>query len=155
MVDAEPPWARGTTFRSEREFPYLAVGHANVFVRDQDRSQVFYRDVLGFGVMERQHGPDRFVAVMPPDGTAILVLIAPPPGSPEHDLIGRFTQVVFLCENVEANYREWSARGVRFEGEPERRPWGGMTALFQDPDGNSFALITRDNVTLDMQSLRQ
>lgn len=30
--------------------------------------------------------------------------------------------------------------GVEFEMPPGKQPWGGMLALFKDPDGNLFYL---------------
>ena len=60
----------------------------------------------------------RWVAVSPPDGTAVLTLIAPEPDSEEYKLIGRATQVVFVTEDVTAKFREWSKRGVRFRHTP-------------------------------------
>jgi hypothetical protein len=51
--------------------------------------------------------------VAPPDGSAVLSLIAPGPSSPEHKLIGRSTQVVFVTDDVLGKFREWNKRGVR------------------------------------------
>jgi len=61
---------------------------------------------------------DRWVAVAPPDGTALLALITPKPDSQEYKLIGRYTEVVFVTEDVTAKFREWSKRGVRFQRTP-------------------------------------
>jgi uncharacterized glyoxalase superfamily protein PhnB len=35
-----------------------------------------------------------------------------------------------------------SAKGVEFEGPPEKQPWGTF-AKFKDPDGNTFVLSSR------------
>jgi len=51
----------------------------NVYVRDQDRSVRFYLDQLGFHLAfdaKLQDG-ERWVAVSPPDGMAVLALVAP------------------------------------------------------------------------------
>ena len=61
------------------------------------------------------------MAVAPPDGTAVLSLVAPPAKSPEHKLIGRATQVVFVTEDVPAKFREWRKRGVKFAHPPRLR----------------------------------
>ena len=56
--------------------PYLRILTVNIFVRDQERSVRFYVDVLGFEVAfdaRMQHG-ERWVAVAPPDGSAVLGL---------------------------------------------------------------------------------
>src|SRR5882724_8546377 len=94
--------------------PHLRIHAIEIFVRDQDESLRFYVDQLGFEVAFDAHiqSGERWVAVSPPDGTAVLTLIAPKPGSKECGLIGRSTGVVFVTENVAAQYREWRERGV-------------------------------------------
>ena len=72
-------------FRTDREDPYLRIQSVNIFVRDQDRSLRFYLDQLGFDLAfdAKLQSGRRWVAVAPPDGTAVLTLIAPPPESKE------------------------------------------------------------------------
>src|ERR1700720_1067739 len=105
----------------DRKEPYLRFHAVKIFVRDQDRSLHFYLDQLGFNLVydTRLQSGERWVAVAPPDGTAILALVAAKPGSREYKLIGRATQVAFVTDNVLAKYREWSSRGVKF-GRPPR-----------------------------------
>ena len=84
--------------------PYLAIRAINVYVRDQERSVRFFVDQLGFRVaydVQVQAG-ERWVAVTPPDGTAVLSLIAPKKDTPQHKLIGRSTQVVVFTDDVPA-----------------------------------------------------
>ena len=47
------------------------------------------------------------MAVAPPDGSALLSLIAPKPESREYPLIGRPTGIVFVTEDVPVKYAEW------------------------------------------------
>ena|SRR5438105_15488460 len=60
---------------------HLSLHHVTILVRDQDRSLRFYLDQLGFNLVvdARMESGDRWVAVAPPDGTAILALVAPSP----------------------------------------------------------------------------
>ena len=46
------------------------------------------------------------MAVGPPDGPAVLGLIAPAVGSEGYKQIGRPTQVIFLVEDVDAKFAE-------------------------------------------------
>jgi len=163
---------------SERDNPYLRIHAVNVFVRDQDRSLRFYLDQLGFDLAFDARLPtgQRWAAVAPPDGTAVLTLIAPHPGTPEHKLIGRATQVVFVTEDVPAKFREWSKRGVRFRFAPRLRRmkyeradpgaeaqannaeqplWGGVFTRFEDVDRNSFALVSLDEVSRAIEAQRR
>lgn len=153
----------------------------HVFVRDLERSLAFYIDKLGFQVsfdVVLESGQRR-VGVAPPDGTALLTLMAPEPESEEYKLIGRATQVVFVTEDVPAVYAAWRQRGVRFGHSPrlrrikyqqqaavrlaeqaalfgEQRPvWGGVFTRFEDPDRNSFALVSLDEVSLAIEGQRR
>src|SRR3984885_8702835 len=105
---------------SARRNLHLRMHCVNVYVRDQDRSLRFYLDQLGFHLAfdTRLQTGERWVAVAPPDGTAILALVPAKPDSPQYKLIGRSTQVVFITEDVTAKYQEWSKRGVKFSHTP-------------------------------------
>jgi uncharacterized glyoxalase superfamily protein PhnB len=39
-------------------------------------------------------------------------------------------------------YETLSARGVEFDGPPQKQPWGTFLK-FKDPDGNQFVLSSR------------
>jgi serine phosphatase RsbU (regulator of sigma subunit) len=129
----------------------------DLFVRDQDRSLRFMTERLGFRLVLDTHTENvgRFVAVAPPDGTAILGLIAPQPGSPERDLVGRSGHVVLVTDDVAATYEEWSSRGVVFAHPPQATSWGGVFTTFADPDGNFFALMSQDGVSRELEARRR
>src|SRR5262245_29617953 len=78
--------------------PFLGIDAVNVFVRDQEKSLLFYVEQLGFEVAfdSRLQSGDRWIAVAPPNGSAVLTLIAPPPHSKQYNLIGRATGVVLV-----------------------------------------------------------
>jgi serine phosphatase RsbU (regulator of sigma subunit) len=162
----------------ERPEPYLRIHAVQVYVRDQDRSLRFYLDQLGFNLAfdARAGSGRRLVAVAPPDGSAVLSLVAPPPRSAEHKLIGRATHVVFVTEDVLARFREWRRRGVRFRHAPRLRRlkyarrapvaeagappptepvWGGVFTSFEDLDGNSFMLASLDEVSRALEAQRR
>jgi serine phosphatase RsbU (regulator of sigma subunit)/catechol 2,3-dioxygenase-like lactoylglutathione lyase family enzyme len=160
--------------------PYLRIHAVRVFVRDQERSLRFYVDKLGFRLAfdaQLPHG-QRWVAVAPPDGSAVLSLVAPSPRSPEHKLIGRATPVVFVTEDVPAKFREWRKRGVRFRHTPRLRRiryqrgapaapevpapsagqepvWGAVFTRFEDLDGNTFALVSFDEESRAVEAQRR
>jgi len=154
--------------------PFVGIHAIDVFVRDQDASVRFYVDQLGFNLAfdaKLQTG-ERWVAVSPPDGTAVLALVAPPPDSWQQALIGRSTGIVFVTEDVLAKYEEWRKRGVRFSFTPRLRRvqfgraaegphpaeppvWGGVFTRFKDLDGNSFALVGFDEVNREIEAQRR
>lgn len=154
--------------------PHLRILAVNIFVRDQDRSLRFYIDTLGFQLAFDallQTG-DRWVAVAPPDGSALLALVEPSPESADYKMIGRRTNIVFVTDNVAAKYREWTKLGVRFRDVPRLRRvkyhrdeghveeasqppvWGGIFTRFEDPDRNSFGLVSFDEVTEALEAQR-
>lgn len=121
----------------------MRLGAVSVFVRDQERSLEFYLHKLGFEPALDVYSPSgsRLLAVSPPDGTAILSLVAPNPESDESVLIGRAPRIEFFTENVAAKYDEWRRRGVVFMQAPTVESDGRTAAIFRDLDGNAFSLI--------------
>jgi serine phosphatase RsbU (regulator of sigma subunit)/catechol 2,3-dioxygenase-like lactoylglutathione lyase family enzyme len=137
-----------------------------VFVRDLETSLRFYVDKLGFELIADRrllppedvvsgHPLGGWIEVAPPDGSANLTLVAPPPDRPEYQLIGGNRWVLFMTEDVRAKYREWCERGVHFLSEPENPAWGGTFARFEDPDGNLFGLEGFDEVRRSLELRRQ
>lgn len=154
----------------------------NVFVRDQEQSLRFYLDKLGFCLVRdvRDGRGHRYVAVAPPDGSTVLSLTAPDPDSKAYQLIGQSRDITFITDNVPAKFREWSERGVRFIFTPRLRRvqydrlapvpgsidaehgaadpgpvWGGVFTRFQDLDGNTFALVSFDEVSQALERERR
>jgi catechol 2,3-dioxygenase-like lactoylglutathione lyase family enzyme len=154
-----PPTSQGpnqSAFPPERLVPHFRIHSLAIFVADMDRSLRFYLDQLGFNLIADTHiSIGRWVAVAPPDGTTMLVLVTPEPDSQEHKLIGRSRHVVLVCEDVVANFQEWSKRGVRFRRPPQAQTWGGMETNFEDPDGNSLALVGYDAATREFEAQRR
>src|SRR4029079_18008598 len=162
--------------------PYLRVHAVNVYVKDQERSLDFYLNTLGFHIAydARVGSGERLLAVSPPDGSAVLTLIQAHPDTPQARFVGRATQVVFVTEDLPATYTEWRRRGVRFRNAPrlrrvvydhpadaadpsplppgggqDRTAWGGAFTRFEDPDRNSFALVSFDEVSRAVQGQRR
>ena len=163
-----------------RPSTYLRLHAVNIYVRDQDRSLRFYVDQLGFSVVfDARLQKGRWVGVAPPDGSAVLTLIAPDEDSEEYKLIGRPTDVMFVAEDVISIYHEWRKRGVRFRQTPRLRRlkydqqpasddadprlllgkqkpiWGYVYTRFEDIDRNSFALVSFDEMTQALEEQRR
>jgi serine phosphatase RsbU (regulator of sigma subunit)/predicted enzyme related to lactoylglutathione lyase len=137
--------------------PYLRVFKSTVYVRNHDKSLKFYVDQLGFSVVAdaRFDFDGRWVAIAPPDGSAILALVAPKPGTENYKLIGRNTQVGFLSEDINATYELWHNRGVRFHHPPQQTLFGATVAGFYDVDGNSFELLGSGEITREIERQRR
>ena len=150
-------WANRSVLRPDRDEPYLCIQDIVVFVRDLEVSKRFYVDQLGFELITEQCLPTgvRWIEVAPPDGSANLALVEPKPDRPEYKLIGGYRWVLFMTEDVQATYKEWSERGVRFLFAPETPGWGGTYTRFEDPDGNAFGLEGFDEVRRSLELRRQ
>lgn len=164
--------------------PYLGIHAVTVFVRDQDAALQFYVEQLGFEIAFDARLPTgrRWLAVSPPDGSAVLSLVAPEPESHEYTLIGRPTGVVLITENVLAKFEQWRKRGVQFTYWPRLRRfsyespvrfprdavataaapaqqdtpvWGGVFARFKDLDGNTYSLVGFDELNRQYAAQRR
>ena len=150
-------WDDISSLHLDRPDSYLRLQQVTIYVRNQDRSRQFYVEQLGFTVVyETQiESGERWVAVAPPDGAAILALVTPKPDSAEYELIGRTSQVTFLAEDVNAKYLAWSKRGVRFHHPPLAPAWGGTFTSFEDVDGNTFGLVGFNEATSQLEAKRR
>src|SRR5215831_18299241 len=178
---SSPPPRNESASLPERQELYLRIQAVDVFVRDLERSLEFYVNQLGFKLVSDvilQSGQRR-LSVAPQDGSAVLNLIAPDPASEAFQLIGRYTQVVFVTDDVAAQYSEWIKSGVRFRHTPRLRRikyqqqaparlesqtllfgdqppvWGGVFTRFEDPDHNSFGLVSLDEVSRAIEAQRR
>lgn len=161
-------------FRVDPAHPFLGIHAVNIYVRDQETSLRFYVDQLGFDIAfdARLQNGTRWLAVSPPDGSAVLALTAPPPESRDYRLIGRQTGIIIVTEDVVAAYERWRKAGVKFLFTPrlrrveyerllpgvpteERDVWGGVFTCFRDPDGNLFSLVGFDAVNREIEDQRR
>jgi predicted enzyme related to lactoylglutathione lyase len=78
----------------------------------------------------------RWIELAIPGAETGVVLFTP---EGQEDRIGTFFNGSFACDNVEYTYRQLKDRGVEFEEEPQKQPWG-IYVIFKDPDGNRFVL---------------
>jgi AraC-like DNA-binding protein/predicted enzyme related to lactoylglutathione lyase len=108
------------------------IGFALLGVTDLERSIAFYRDVLGWPLVDRN--PAEQYARLDAGGIGVKLLGGHEPMVLEHPVL----EVV--VDDLEAAYAELSARGVEFPMPPTLMPWGGMLARFRDPDGHIFYL---------------
>jgi len=138
----EPPdvvWQAKAT-QAERKVKTMAVQDVVVVsipVSDQERAKAFYLDKLGFQLTREDDSIPgiRWVQVGPKGGTTALTLVtwfeSMPPGS--------LKGLVLKSSNLQADYEDLVAKGVEFDGPPQRQPWA-TEAVLRDPDGNSLVL---------------
>ena len=122
------------------------IGHVALLVRDYDEAIAFYTTILGFELVEDTALGEgkRWVLVRPPGSTGTLLLLARAATAEQGRSIGNQTGGrVFLFLHTDdcwRDYRNLSARGVQFEGEPRQEAYGTV-AVFADLYGNRWDLV--------------
>lgn len=145
----------------DSQTPYLRVLFVALPVQDVDQSIRFYVDQLGFNlIFDSPVGEGRFVVVGPPDGTAMISLVATTgaPAVADQTLrspVPGVAPIVFLTENLHSLYEEWSAKGVQFQQPPHKPVWGGLFATVRDLDGNQLALVESDDLNTTLENERK
>jgi predicted enzyme related to lactoylglutathione lyase len=116
------------------------IKFVSVPVRDQNRALNFYTEKLGFTIITDQpfDGNQRWIELRIPKADTRIVLYTP---EGQEDRIGTFSPIVFACSDVEKTYEELKARGVAFDGAPEKQPWGTFVK-FKDSEDNQFVIGT-------------
>jgi len=110
---------------------------AGVPTRNQEAAVGFWTEKMGFRVMTDQpNGSQRWIELAIGNSPTGIVLFTP---EGHEDRIGTFFNGSFLCDDVEATYRQLSAKGVEFVKPPAKEQWGTF-AIFKDPDGNQFVM---------------
>lgn len=115
-------------------------------VRDYDEAIDFYRDRLGFELVEDTPLDERkrWVVVRPRGPAAVGLLLARASGAEQEAVVGRQTGGrVFLflhTDDLARDHALYRGRGVVFVREPAAMPYGRV-AVFQDLYGNLWDLI--------------
>ena len=109
-----------------------------VYVDDQNAALEFWRDQVGFEVRrsESMGNAGVWLEVAPEGADSRLVIY---PKSAMDDWAERKPSIVFECDDIQAAHDGMKSKGVKFDGEPRKMPWGTY-ATFSDPDGNEFLL---------------
>ena len=114
----------------------LTFNHAMVYVRDTAVALRFYRDLLGFKLIDES--PGYYARLRSPGGRATIALHRFEPGQPADD--SGAIRLYFETQNLDALCRRLAAAGVEFTQMPKRMPWGWKHAYLNDPDGHELSL---------------
>jgi catechol 2,3-dioxygenase-like lactoylglutathione lyase family enzyme len=110
-------------------------------VRDQDRALAFWTEIMGLQIVTDQPmGPGmRWIELRIPGAQTGIALFTPPG---QEDRIGTFANLSLATDDVVKTHAALVGRGVIFTQEPRKESWG-TSAIFADPDGNTFVLSSR------------
>lgn len=115
-------------------------------VRDYDEAINYYRDKLGFELVEDTSLSDekRWVVVSPKNGNGANILLAKASNDQQQDAIGNQAGgrvFLFLAtDDIDRDYRDYLAKGVEFTQAPTQQEYGKV-AVFEDLYGNRWDLI--------------
>jgi predicted enzyme related to lactoylglutathione lyase len=110
-------------------------------VEDQDRALKFYTEILGFRIFTDQQFSEkqRWIELSIPGAETGIVLFTP---DGQEDRVGTFVNTSWEVDDVEKTYAELQAKGVEFNGPPQKQSWGTFV-IMKDSEGNQIVLGTR------------
>ena len=120
------------------------VSKVVIEVDDQARAVEFWTERLGFELyQDTQYGVERWLEVRTPDEGLILVLSPRQDDRPNAPEPLPTSNVFFFCDDLAETYGELRSRGVEFPQPPVELSFGWWS-MFQDQEGNRFALHQRE-----------
>jgi lactoylglutathione lyase len=122
------------------------VSQVIVEVEDQDRALTFWTETMGFELVQDvpYGGEGRWIEVRTPDKATVLVLRLRHGDRPAAPDELPTSNVSFYCADLARTYDELRERGVEFAQPPVRQSWGWWS-MFEDQEGNRFALGPRES----------
>jgi catechol 2,3-dioxygenase-like lactoylglutathione lyase family enzyme len=124
------------------------IGHITILVKNQDEAAKFYVEKLGFVKHEDTFFGEgmRWVTVSPKRQRSLELTLVKADSENKLNALGKQAgDHVFLTietDNCLKDYEDMKAKGVKFYGKPEERPYG-TEVVFEDLYGNLFDLIQR------------
>lgn len=124
--------------KTKKKTAGLTFNHAMVYVQELEPALHFYRDLLGFKMIEQY--ATAYARLRSPRGNGTLALHRLEPGHtvpPDEGVRLYFetTALDRLCKDLES-------AGVTFSAPPKLMPWGWKHAYLNDPDGHEVSLYT-------------
>jgi predicted enzyme related to lactoylglutathione lyase len=112
------------------------ITHVALVVKNRDEAVEFYAKKVGFEKKADYYPPagERWVTVGPKGQDLELVLSPARAGATNSS-----TDIVMCVDDCKKTSAELKSRGVQFKQEPLEHPYG-VSAIFVDPDGNSFQI---------------
>lgn len=123
----------------------ISFGMMALVVDDYDKALPYYRDVLGFTLIEdTDMGNEKRWVVLEPSSSGARILLARATTEEQRAAIGNATggRVAFFLYTTEFDetYERYLARGVEFVEEPRHETFGRVV-VFADCYGNKWDLI--------------
>jgi catechol 2,3-dioxygenase-like lactoylglutathione lyase family enzyme len=117
----------------------LSFNHAMVYVKDVERGLAFYRDLLGFKLIEdfRYEKKPVYARLRAPGGDGTIALHQ---AGPEVSVLGDGVRLYFEIRELDNFCRNLQQKGFYITKLPSMMPWGWRHAYLNDPDGHEISL---------------
>jgi len=124
--------------------PYMMRGNvtrvwlASIPVSNLEEAVDFYTQVLGLK-LQLESKENHWAEVGPDEPSSKIALYLPGKEDPRQP--GGPSGVVLETDSIFEFHRKLVDEEVVFKLKPERRPWGGLLAVFLDRDGNEIEVV--------------
>lgn len=117
----------------------LTFNHAMIYVKDVERGLSFYRDLLGFKMVEdfRHEGKSVYARLRAPGGDCTIALHQAGPGV---SIASEGVRLYFEVRELDDFCHKLQKKGFYLTQLPRMMPWGWRHAYLNDPDGHEISL---------------
>src|SRR5664279_5987399 len=117
----------------------LNFNHAMIYCKDVERGVGFYRDLMGFKLIEdfRYEGKAVYARLHAPGGDGTIALHQAGPGA---SLASEGVRLYFEVRDLDEFCRKLIQKGFYITQMPRMMPWGWRHAYLNDPDGHEISL---------------
>lgn len=117
----------------------LTFNHAMIYVKDVERALGFYRDLLGFKLIEDfvYENKPVYARLHAPGGDATIALHQ---AGPDDSVSSDGVRLYFEVGELDAFCRKLQQKNFYVTKLPSMMPWGWRHAYLNDPDGHEISL---------------
>ncbi len=117
----------------------LTFNHAMIYVKDVARGMAFYRDLMGFKLIEdfRYEGTPVYARLRAPGGDGTIALHQAGPGT---SIASDGVRLYFEVRELDDFCSKLQRKGFYITQLPRMMPWGWRHAYLNDPDGHEISL---------------
>ncbi|MGB7554656.1 MAG: VOC family protein [Candidatus Korobacteraceae bacterium] len=117
----------------------LTFNHAMIYAKDVERAMAFYRDMMGFKLIEdfRYEGTAVYARLRAPGGDGTIALHQAGPGV---SLASDGVRLYFEVRDLDDFCRKLQKKNFYITQLPRMMPWGWRHAYLNDPDGHEISL---------------
>ena len=117
----------------------LSFNHAMIYLKDVGRGIDFYRNWLGFKLIEdyRHEGKSVYARMLAPGGDGTIALHQAGPGA---SVASDGVRLYFGVRELDDFCQKLRKRGFVFTQQPQMMPWGWRHAYLSDTEGHEISL---------------